>query len=477
MHANERLLGKLLWSCVMLAAAASMTTMPVRAVFAIPGFVPVDRLIRNVTAYTKEHPEEAQGYYVLARVQSLAYTRKSRQLRAYGDPDNTKELPKVDHQLHDLGPRKEEKAGAAPSGDELRTHMLGSLTNFHKALKLAPETALYHLGLAYTLEAGSADARDTPLGVEVPKKLSRKDASELEALVAKLGHHSFRTREDAQRKLRELGPRAVPVLRKHVRDKNPEIRSRIPRLFQHLWKGEALRAYRRAYQLSIQKDLKMEHRPLSGLRSLVGYEAGHGCLRLLLEAGAAGAELKEIAQIQKNLKELNTKPRGPITPIIFSLDSACPLEDLLAREKSVRFDLDGDGKVEKWPWVKPETALLVWDPNQSGRITSGRQLFGTVTWWMFWRDGYQALDALDDNRNGMLSGTELRGLAAWRDTNSNGVSEPGEVVPLGKLDIESVAVHATKHVGDGPANPAGLRLRDGRQLPTYDWMVKGIESD
>ncbi|MBT3202234.1 MAG: hypothetical protein HN350_20220, partial [Phycisphaerales bacterium] len=50
---------------------------------------------------------------------------------------------------------------------------------------------------------------------------------------------------------------------------------------------------------------------------------------------------------------------------------------------AVRFDLDGDGRAQSWPWVKPTTGILVWDPSGQGRITSGQQLFGSVTIWMF----------------------------------------------------------------------------------------------
>jgi hypothetical protein len=63
-------------------------------------------------------------------------------------------------------------------------------------------------------------------------------------------------------------------------------------------------------------------------------------------------------------------------------------------------------------------------------IESGRQLFGSVTWWMFWRDGYQAPAALDDDGNGWLEGNELAGIAIWRDLNGNGVCDPSEIISL-----------------------------------------------
>ncbi|WP_394795991.1 hypothetical protein [Armatimonas sp.] len=63
------------------------------------------------------------------------------------------------------------------------------------------------------------------------------------------------------------------------------------------------------------------------------------------------------------------------------------LSSLLAPSKRVRFDLDGTGREQKLSWVGPETAVQCWDPVGTGKISSGKQLFGSVTWWMFWRDG------------------------------------------------------------------------------------------
>jgi hypothetical protein len=151
--------------------------------------------------------------------------------------------------------------------------------------------------------------------------------------------------------------------------------------------------------------------------------------------------------------------------------SRSSLSDLLEPGLDVPFDLDGDGAVERWPWVKPDTGILVWDPDHRAEITSGLQLFGSVTWWMFFADGYHALDALDDDRDGRLRGRELAGLGVWFDRNGDGRSEPGEVVPVERLGIYWIATHATSRDGDSPANLEGLGLDDGRVLPTYDWTT------
>lgn len=105
-------------------------------------------------------------------------------------------------------------------------------------------------------------------------------------------------------------------------------------------------------------------------------------------------------------------------PIVLSLRAGAVL-DLLAPAAQVRFDLDG-----------------------TGRVTSGRQLFGNVIWWMFWESGYQALAALDDDHDGWLQGRELAGLVLWFDRNQNGISDPGEVIPIEQAGVEALAARA-----------------------------------
>jgi hypothetical protein len=137
----------------------------------------------------------------------------------------------------------------------------------------------------------------------------------------------------------------------------------------------------------------------------------------------------------------------------------------------VRFDLDGTGRLQHYSWLQPETALLVWDPERTGRITSGRQLFGNVTWWMFWQNGYQALAALDDNHDGWISGPELSGLSLWFDRNQNGFSDPGEVIPIEEAGVEALAVEADAKDGMVLTSTRGVRMKDGTVLPSWDWIA------
>ncbi|RYG33717.1 hypothetical protein EON81_17500 [bacterium] len=226
----------------------------------------------------------------------------------------------------------------------------------------------------------------------------------------------------------------------------------------------AYAAYHASFNASQPKDLGAEYaqQPMT-YENWISVEAGESMLRLQPARNAAA--------IQDHLATIKAKPGGPITPILFSLSVAKPLEELLDATKRVKFDLDGTGRPQTYGWTRPDTAILVWQPDPEVPITSGRQLFGSATWWMMYRDGYAALAALDNDGNGWLEKKELDGLAVWRDANQNGVSDPGEVTSLAGLGIRGLVTRARDRTGRSPYHPEGLRLNDGRVLPTYDWTV------
>ncbi len=237
-------------------------------------------------------------------------------------------------------------------------------------------------------------------------------------------------------------------------------------LFRRYWQDQALAAYRRAYELALEKDRKQRF-PSPAANSLISRDAAESIRRIFERRTMSDDDRAELARMKEQTKDL---PGGfVITPLIFSMEAARPLEDLLDPSSRVRFDLAGAGRPAEWPWLRPETALLVWDPAGTGRITSGRQLFGSVTWWIFWENGYEPLALLDDDGDGWIAGRELEGLAVWRDRNGDGRSDRGEVIPAAKAGIARLAARPAGRHGAIPWNPRGLATTDGRLLPTYDW--------
>jgi hypothetical protein len=213
--------------------------------------------------------------------------------------------------------------------------------------------------------------------------------------------------------------------------------------------------------------------PLKGMKNYLGPGACYSqeIINYLLPLLDPKKDAKEIAKLKAAQKTLLAMPRA-VTPILVSLQRDLSFDSLIDRSASVQFDLDGSGLPRKYQWITPNAAWLVYDHDDSGRITSGLQLFGNVTFWIFWQNGYDALAVLDDDRNGSLESAELRHLALWRDANSDGRSDPGEVRPLHDHGIVKLQTTATTNSSGILSHPAGALLHNGSSLPTYDWIAQ-----
>jgi hypothetical protein len=181
----------------------------------------------------------------------------------------------------------------------------------------------------------------------------------------------------------------------------------------------------------------------------------------------------EIARLRGYAAELNSRPRS-VTPLAIPLVDHLNLPRLVDRSARVRFDADGSGLDREWSWISKDAGWLVYDRLGAGQITSALQLFGNVTFWMFWENGYEALRALDDNGDGRLAGGELAHLAIWRDSNSNGTSEAGEVKPLAEWGIVQLSTaYEPEDEGDVfiASSRAGVTFADGSTRATYDVLL------
>ena len=185
------------------------------------------------------------------------------------------------------------------------------------------------------------------------------------------------------------------------------------------------------------------------------------------------AEKSEKLRIEAHIKKMNAIPQA-VTPLIFPLDGQRTLAEVTRNTKPVRFNLSAEVKPRLWNWVTPNTGILVWNPEGTSAITSGKQLFGSVTWWIFWKNGFEPLAALDDNRDGLLSGSELNGIGIWQDKNSNGRSDAGEVVRIEAWGVKRIAVRSMGLHNGVPSHPQGIELQDGTTRPLYDWTPHSI---
>lgn len=466
-------------SCVLglLAALAGAA----RGHFAMPTSAPVDRLVANLEAYTAEHPRDAFAFYSLGRVHSLAFTLKTRHVAAYIHEPFP---PRLAGDWDQNWLQQEKREEAALTQAELDKHLTDSITAFNRAIDLDGANGVFHLSLACLLEAGRRRAGELavaplvsgvePLGLAPAPWITEMVQAELEGA----------THDDGVRRwlggpsYEDSDPALHQILRELLEARSAQDDAKARRakaLLKYDWEGRYAEEYFVAFSCSLPEHSLLKEQPLGGVQRLTSYEAGKNYIRVVSARGATEWEQWRLALVERTLRAYDDLPPcNAITPIIFSPDGADSLQCLLAPENRVGFDLDATGRPQSWPWIKPETALLVWDPDQTGVISSGRQLFGSVTWWVLFADGYRALDALDDNRDGWLRADELVGIAAWFDRNSDGVSDPGEVVSLASLNIEGISCRATSMDGDSPMNSAGLVLTGGRTLPTYDWVTRPV---
>ncbi len=175
------------------------------------------------------------------------------------------------------------------------------------------------------------------------------------------------------------------------------------------------------------------------------------------------------ARIQRLRDRLHdSQPVIYVTPIVVPMRDA-PFSQLVDETSRVEFDFAGTGDRRAQGWLTPDAAWLVWDPEWRGQVNSGFDLIGQRTWSVVWSDGFEALRALDDNRDGELTGGELGGLSLWRDENRNGVSDPGEVIPANVHGIAALVVRGNETRPGLITAPNGVRFDDGRTRPLYDW--------
>lgn len=117
----------------------------------------------------------------------------------------------------------------------------------------------------------------------------------------------------------------------------------------------------------------------------------------------------------------------------------------------VPFRLSGSAPTTQMSWTdaKYGNAWLVLDRNNNGQIDDMTELFGTSTPQPGSPDpnGYKALAVFDDPRNGGNGNGKIdpgdavyRSLRVWIDRNHNGISDPGELIPLAEAGVFGISL-------------------------------------
>jgi len=130
------------------------------------------------------------------------------------------------------------------------------------------------------------------------------------------------------------------------------------------------------------------------------------------------------------------------SPLVLDLDDDGQFTIGLA-QSNVTFDLNGDGVMENVGWASASDGLLAIDLNSDGIINDGSELFGEafgLSDGTRASDGFQALSSLDSNQDGKISAADsgFAQLKVWRDADSDGQTDVGELSSLMDMGIESL---------------------------------------
>lgn len=387
--------------------------------------VPVERLLANLQKQLEKNPGSHSVLTQIARVHSRAYflAEQNTEISYEGPhvPPGEKRPDDAPMRLYEAGttgfgsPRE----GAQKVSEAQVAHLKSAIEFYRKATAHKDATPYDWLGLGFNLHEAS----------RIPERMTEPGAAPKDDTA----------RATAIRKLED----------------------------------DALDAYFKCFEYKEPEDREVHF----DSRSELQMESGDGIVEIMSRRTDLDKEgQRRLKATRRKVAELRATQQHWITPIVLHLSERRELRELLAPERLVNFDLDGSGRGDTWSWVQPDTALLVWDEDGRGDVPSGRELFGSVTWWIFWHNGYEALKSLDNDNNGWLEDRELNGVAVWRDQNSNGVSDPGEVQPVSDVGVAGISVSATCEVDGMPANAQGLRMQGGAILPTYDWITQPVKS-
>ena len=241
-------------------------------------------------------------------------------------------------------------------------------------------------------------------------------------------------------------------------------------------KNQAIRAYRQVIGEAWLREQGLTTEGL-GWHSVTAEAAGY-----LIPLLDQDKDREEIATLRERTAKM-AKVLRPVTPVVIPLRSGASAAELVNRSARVSFDADGSGVKKHWTWITPDAGWLVHAPRGQ-QVTSALQMFGSVAFWLFWDNGYQAMRALDDDGDGRLRGVELAGLAIWHDRDENGVAEAGEVRPLADWGVVSLSCrfqidHTSRETV--AFSPDGVTFANGVTRPTYDvlleprWLVSTSE--
>ena len=135
------------------------------------------------------------------------------------------------------------------------------------------------------------------------------------------------------------------------------------------------------------------------------------------------------------------------SPLVVDLNDDGKIETV-STKGNVFFDFDSNQKIENSGWIGKNEGFLVRDLNNNGKIDSGAEMFGNHTVLSSGKtasNGFEALKNLDSNGNGKFDASDAAWsqVKVWRDANTNGVVDAGELMTLEDAGIQSIDLNYT----------------------------------
>jgi hypothetical protein len=127
--------------------------------------------------------------------------------------------------------------------------------------------------------------------------------------------------------------------------------------------------------------------------------------------------------------------------------------EYLERAEGVVFTDETTGESVSTAWVGPNDGLLVIDADDSGTINQSSEYVFTEWSETATTDMAAVAEVFDTNQDGQLSAldSDFEQFAVWRDADSDGITDDGELVSLIDLGVESIALNYADDSREGLA--------------------------
>lgn len=142
-------------------------------------------------------------------------------------------------------------------------------------------------------------------------------------------------------------------------------------------------------------------------------------------------------------------------------------------QSSIFMEVNSDGWKHQISWIKPGEGLLAYDPEGRGTVTDASQI-SFARYVAGAQSDLEGLAAFDSNHNGALDVQDeaWSKFGIWQDSNSNGVTDPGEFKTLDQSGVVSINLSSDKKFADVDGNAiqgvAAVRMADGSTLNAAD---------